>query len=100
MFGLGLSEVLLIAIVAIVVIGPKKLPEVARALGKGYAEFKKALDGFKDAVKIDDVINDKKGESKNLNDVYNEKWKDSNNVSDEEKTEDIKDKTNTEGKVQ
>ena len=32
MFGLGLSEIILIAIVAIVVIGPKRLPEVAKAL--------------------------------------------------------------------
>lgn len=98
MFGLGLSEILLIAIVAIVVIGPKKLPEVARALGKGYAEFKKALDGFKDAVKIDDVINDKKEDSKNLNEVYNEKWKYSN-VNEEEETKDIHDKNKTDDKA-
>ncbi|MCX8084749.1 MAG: twin-arginine translocase TatA/TatE family subunit [Calditerrivibrio sp.] len=74
MFGLGLSEILLIAVVAIVVIGPKRLPEVAKALGKGYAEFRRAMDGFKEAVKIDDVLEDKPKE-KDLKTVYEEKWK-------------------------
>ncbi|MGB9730823.1 MULTISPECIES: twin-arginine translocase TatA/TatE family subunit [Calditerrivibrio] len=74
MFGLGLSEILLIAVVAIVVIGPKRLPEVARALGKGYAEFKKAMDGFKEAVNIDEVIHDKPKDN-DLKNVYEDKWK-------------------------
>jgi len=82
MFGLGMSEILLIAIVAIVVIGPKRLPEVAKALGKGYAEFRKALDGFKDAVKIDEVVGDSKKENTTLNEVYKEKWKNTNENTD------------------
>jgi sec-independent protein translocase protein TatA/sec-independent protein translocase protein TatB len=53
MFGLGMSEIMLILIVALIVIGPKKLPEVAKGLGKGYAEFKKYMTDFKDAVNID-----------------------------------------------
>ena len=78
MFGLGLSEIILIAIVAIIVIGPKRLPEVAKALGKGYAEFKKAMDGFKEAVKIDDVIHDKPKDN-DLKNVYEDKWKTAHN---------------------
>lgn len=54
MFGLGMSEIILILALALIVIGPKKLPEVAKALGKGYAEFKKVLNDFKDAVNIED----------------------------------------------
>ncbi len=43
MFGLGMSEIILILAVALIVIGPKKLPEVAKGVGKGYAEFKKNI---------------------------------------------------------
>ncbi len=50
---IGLSELLVIMIVALIVIGPKKLPDVARALGKGLAEFKRALDDVKEELKID-----------------------------------------------
>ncbi|MEF3255858.1 MAG: twin-arginine translocase TatA/TatE family subunit [Deferribacterales bacterium] len=86
MFGLGLSEIILITIVAIVVIGPKRLPEVAKALGKGYAEFKKALDGFKETVKIDDVITENKKENNDLKNIYEEKWKDTNESLNKEST--------------
>jgi sec-independent protein translocase protein TatB len=41
MFGMGMPEMAVIIIVALVVLGPKRLPEVARALGKGLAEFRK-----------------------------------------------------------
>jgi len=54
MFGLGMSEIALILVLALIVIGPKKLPEVAKALGKGYAEFKKMLNDFKEAVDIEE----------------------------------------------
>jgi Tat protein translocase TatB subunit len=47
MFGIGMSELLLIGALALMVLGPKKLPELARALGKGFAEFKRATDEFK-----------------------------------------------------
>ena len=42
MFGIGLPELLVIMAIALIVIGPKKLPDLARALGKGMAEFRKA----------------------------------------------------------
>ena len=42
MFGLGGGELLLLGIIALVFIGPKKLPELARGLGKGIREFQKA----------------------------------------------------------
>lgn len=43
MFNLGFGEVVLIAIVALVVLGPDKLPDTARALGKAMREFRRAL---------------------------------------------------------
>jgi len=47
MFGIGFPELLLILAIALVVIGPKRLPDLARALGRGLAEFKKATDELK-----------------------------------------------------
>ncbi len=47
MFGIGFPELLLIMAVALIVLGPKRLPDMARALGRGLAEFKKATDEMK-----------------------------------------------------
>lgn len=41
MFGVGGPELLIICVVALIVIGPKKLPDMLRSLGKGMAEFKR-----------------------------------------------------------
>ncbi|MGH7931381.1 MAG: twin-arginine translocase TatA/TatE family subunit [Candidatus Binatia bacterium] len=48
MFGIGMPELLLILGLALIVLGPKKLPELARALGKGMAELRRATDEIKD----------------------------------------------------
>jgi Tat protein translocase TatB subunit len=45
-FGIGTGELLLILIVALLVLGPKRLPEIARSLGKGMAEFRRASSEF------------------------------------------------------
>jgi len=42
MFGIGAPELLVIFVVALIVLGPKRLPEVAKALGKAVAEFRRA----------------------------------------------------------
>ncbi|MEZ4601254.1 MAG: twin-arginine translocase TatA/TatE family subunit [Syntrophotaleaceae bacterium] len=42
MFNMGMTELLVILALALIVIGPRKLPELARSLGKGLAEFKRA----------------------------------------------------------
>jgi Tat protein translocase TatB subunit len=51
MFGIGLPELLVIFVVALIVLGPKRLPEVAKALGKGLAEFRKATADLTDELR-------------------------------------------------
>ena|ERR1700687_2518977 len=46
MFGIGTPELLVILVVALIVLGPERLPEIARALGKGLAELRRATGGL------------------------------------------------------
>ncbi len=48
MFGIGSTELFIIIIVALIVIGPKKLPDLMRTLGKGMAEFKRVSSDVKE----------------------------------------------------
>ncbi len=50
MFDLGIQELIVIFAVALLVFGPKKLPELSRTLGKGIRELKTALRGVKDSI--------------------------------------------------
>ncbi|WP_199177379.1 Sec-independent protein translocase protein TatB [Geothermobacter hydrogeniphilus] len=50
MFGIGFPELLMILAIALMVIGPKKLPDIARAMGRAMNEFKKATDEFKHTI--------------------------------------------------
>ena len=53
MFGIGMPEMILILAIALIVIGPKKLPDLAKSLGRAMREFKKATNEFKDTLQID-----------------------------------------------
>jgi sec-independent protein translocase protein TatB len=48
MFGVGWSEILLILVVALLVLGPTKLPDIAKGLGKGLREFKRAMNSLEE----------------------------------------------------
>jgi sec-independent protein translocase protein TatB len=54
MFGIGFPELILIMAVALIVVGPKKLPELAKALGKGIVELKKAASSLKESFEEED----------------------------------------------
>lgn len=50
---LGFQEILLLFLVALLVFGPKKLPEIGRSLGRTFREFKRSTSGFMDEVNRD-----------------------------------------------
>lgn len=60
MFGIGLTEIVLILVVALLVVGPKKLPELARGLGRGLAEFRRTTDELKESIYREDHPVDQK----------------------------------------
>lgn len=53
MFDIGLQELIVIFIVALLIFGPKRLPELGRTLGKGFAELKRAIEGVRAQMKDD-----------------------------------------------
>ena len=53
MFGVGTQELIVILLIALIVVGPQKLPELARQLGKGIRELRKVQDEVRDMVKVD-----------------------------------------------
>ncbi|MFZ5569309.1 MAG: twin-arginine translocase TatA/TatE family subunit [Thermodesulfobacteriota bacterium] len=53
MFGIGMPEMLLILVVALIVIGPKKLPDLAKSLGRAFGEFRRATTELKESFHLD-----------------------------------------------
>jgi sec-independent protein translocase protein TatB len=58
MFGIGMPEMILIMAIALIVIGPKKFPDLAKSLGKAFREFKRATGDLKESLHVDESIND------------------------------------------
>jgi TatA/E family protein of Tat protein translocase len=53
MFGLGIPELIVIFVIALVVFGPKKLPDLGKSIGRAMAEFKKAQQEFQESVQAE-----------------------------------------------
>jgi Tat protein translocase TatB subunit len=67
MFGIGMPELLVILAVALIVIGPKKLPELAKTLGKAMGEFKRATSDLKQSIVNETGLDEVSKDLLNLN---------------------------------
>ncbi len=56
--GIGMQELIVIFIIALLVVGPKKLPHIARALGRGFGEFKRAVNDVRNTLDTEMHVND------------------------------------------
>jgi len=68
MFGIGMPELFLILAVALIVLGPKKLPDLAKSLGRALREFKKATSELKESITVDNELTDVKKTFDEIND--------------------------------
>ncbi|MDP2646701.1 MAG: twin-arginine translocase TatA/TatE family subunit [Desulfobacterales bacterium] len=66
MFGIGMPEMFLILAIALIVLGPKKLPDIAKSLGRALGEFKRATNELKESITLEDDLEDIK---KSMNDL-------------------------------
>ena len=64
MFGIGVPELIVILVVALIIFGPGRLPEIGGALGKGIRDFKKAFDGHDEDVKKVETTGPEQGPTK------------------------------------
>ena len=67
MFGIGMQELIVIFIIALIIVGPKKLPELAKALGRGFAEFKRAANDIRQTIDTEIQLNDQAPKMLNQN---------------------------------
>ncbi len=92
MFGIGTTEVLIILAVALVVIGPSKLPELARTLGKGMAEFRRMSSDLKHTI---DMEADRSDSDRKRSDAQKELFGDKNEQSKRAEQQEASDQDKT-----
>ena len=72
MFGIGAPEMILILAIALIVIGPKNLPALAKSLGRAFGEFKKATSELKDSLEVNTELEDVKTAFDEMNKDFRE----------------------------
>ena len=105
MFGIGMPEMLVILALALIIIGPKKLPDLAKSLGRAMREFKKATSEFKESIQLEGDLSEVKETFNNISDevkdavdlnLNSEKQK-ADKAESEDQTNDEKDKAEESG---
>jgi len=84
MFGIGLPEMIIILVVALLVVGPSKLPELARTLGKAFSEFRRMADEVKETFEEEVMKEEEAKISETAEEAKSEVQQ------DEPKTDDVK----------
>ncbi len=72
MFNLGSAELILILLVAFIIVGPKDLPRVGRAIGRWVRQLREMFDEFKEETGLSDTLEDLKDTERELNTVLRE----------------------------
>ena len=72
MFNIGFSELILILLVAFVIVGPRDLPKVARALGRGVRWIKTFIKEFQEETGLDEAVDEFKKTSRELEKTFRE----------------------------
>ena len=72
MFNIGFSELILILLVAFVIVGPRDLPKIAAALGRGVRTIRQFMREFQDETGIGDVVDEFKRTSRDLEKTFRE----------------------------
>ena len=60
MFGMGMQELIVIFVIALLIFGPKKLPEIGRSLGRSLGEFRRASEELKEGLMTELSVEDEK----------------------------------------
>jgi|JI9StandDraft_1071089.scaffolds.fasta_scaffold962484_1 sec-independent protein translocase protein TatB len=58
MFGIGAPEIFVIAVIALIVLGPKRLPQALKTVGRGIGQFRRAVTQIKQEVGYDEVVDE------------------------------------------
>lgn len=84
MFGIGTSEILIVLVIALLLLGPKEIPKIARTLGRGLRELERAKDELKQSIEFeaekDEADSQKNTESKEKSNKDSNSSDDLNNL--------------------
>ncbi len=83
MFGIGSTELVLILLVALLVLGPKKLPGIAKSIGKALGEFRRAASDVKQTIEQEAVYEERKKRKAARTDILEKESQDGESSEDE-----------------